>query len=251
MIFRQSFNALRLCLKNKNRKNYFFRGALKIIFLLFMKKIIFILTFLLVSYFTSAQVRYGIEAGYDYNHIEASNIEGENKASFHAGGFIHYWENVESGIYFGRKGMKLTGFDAKYADKIQQLDFYSNYLLLIPFSVSLNNSKLFSDMLRWGVTVNFFASYALDGRGNIMIDGTTVEVKNIYKNQEISVNNSTYSYKAFEPFDYGVSLGLNIVKDDRFVFRLNFPLSLRNRITEYDKKNRFSSISLSLGYMIN
>ncbi|MDR0798627.1 MAG: PorT family protein [Dysgonamonadaceae bacterium] len=215
-----------------------------------MKKSYFISLFLFMGLYASAQVRYGVEAGYGFNRINAPNVTGKNNPSFRLGGFVHYSENVESGIYFGRRGMKLTDFDPQYAGQIEQLDFYNNYIEVVPFSATLSDGTLFSEKLKWFINVGFYASYGFGGTSKVTVDGKTVELNNIYKNQDFTVDNATYSYKAFKPFDCGVNFGFQFMYQDRYFLRCNLPISFRNDITPYDKKVNFVFSSLSLGYMI-
>jgi len=214
-----------------------------------MKKNYLILIFLGLSFCASSQVNFWIEGGYVSNDLRTSNVDYESKPSFRIGGFIQYDTDVETGIYFSRRGMKLNDFNPRHTGKIEQIDFYTNYVEVIPFSVDMLQKKLFSERLTASISAGFFASYGFGGSGNITIDGETVELKNIYKNQTLTIHGSDYPYEAFKPFDFGVNFGFKFSYRDRFFLRISLSQGLR-KVMPYDKRTTFNTNSISLGYMI-
>ncbi|GHV43179.1 hypothetical protein FACS1894180_1490 [Bacteroidia bacterium] len=208
-----------------------------------------IMFYLLVSLSVYSQVRYGIEAGYIVNNVDAINVESKTKPSLRIGGFVRYDNNIETGIYFSRKGMSLTGFAPQYADKIEKINFYGNYIELVPFSADLvSNQKLIFDKLTWNFNVGFYVSYSLGAKGNVVIANENLELNNIYKDTELIINGEKYIFKAFNPFDFGTSVGFKFLLYDKFFIRAYTSLSFIN-MTKYDKKIQYNSICLSVGYM--
>jgi hypothetical protein len=196
-----------------------------------------------------SQVQYGVEAGYVINNFDATNVEFKTKPSFRIGGFVRYDTDVESGIYFSRRGVSLTSFIPRYADKIESIDFYGNFVELLPLSVDLiSNKKLITDKLSISVNVGFYGSYCFEAKGNVVIDGEKAELKNVFKDTELTINGEKYTFKGFRPFDFGVSTGFKFLLFDKYFFRTNIPLSFIN-LTRYDKSIQYYGFNLSFGYM--
>ncbi|MDR1543829.1 MAG: outer membrane beta-barrel protein [Prevotellaceae bacterium] len=208
--------------------------------------IIFLSLALAVS--LSSQVRYGVEAGYIFNGLDATNVEYKSKPSFRIGGIVRYDADIESGIYFSRRGMSLTDFAPKYADKIEKIDLYGNYIELVPFSISLPGKKI-GDKFTINIDVGLYASYCLGAKGSAVIDGQTVELKNIYRNTALTVNGDNYDFKAFRPFDCGLNAGFKFVLCDKIFLRVYGSNSFIN-LTKYDKRISYVALGLSAGYML-
>ena len=204
----------------------------------------------IISFPVFSQVKYGVETGYIFNGFNTTNVEYKTKPSFQIGGFISYDTDVESRIYFSHRGISLTGFIPKYADKIEKVDFYGNYIELIPISVDFwtKNRKLITDKLTLNINAGIYTSYCFGAKGSVVIDGEKVELKNIYKNSELTINGLKYDFKAFRPFGFGTCIGFKFLFLDNYLFRAYFPISFIN-LTKYDKIIQYHAIGLSLGYV--
>jgi hypothetical protein len=112
----------------------------------------------------------------------------------------------------------------------------------------INNKRLLFDKLAGSINVGLYASYGFGTKGRAVIDGETVELENIYKDSEWTVNGERQVFKAFNPFDFGSTIGFKFLLYDKVFIHVYSHASFINT-SRYDRKMRYEAIGLSAGYL--
>jgi len=219
-----------------------------------MKQFIIIASLALACMVTPmyAQSNFGVEIGGIYNEATTSNVEVKPKLSYRLGGFVNYDDTWGSGIYFVKRGAKMSQFATQYAGYIQKMDVSMNYIELVPLSVSLKSFNLNQNITLTPV-LSLFGSYGFSGNGTLTgigEDNAIFEKKigNVFKNEQFTNNNVAYSYKGFKSFDAGGKLGIDLTAQNKYIFRINWTVGVFN-MSSYDKNLRTNSLDLSFGYL--
>jgi hypothetical protein len=205
---------------------------------------------------SKSQPKFGVEVGGIDNEMFVSNLEVCPKFSYRIGGFINYDKFGGSGIYYVRKGAKLSDFLPQYAGYIQKLDISMNYIELVPISLRFE-TLIKEDNTDFKIvpTLSLYGEYGFSGKGTITglaENGNTFskQINNPFKDSQFTNENVNYSYKGFKNFDIGGKIGFDFIYKNKYVLRLNYTGGFIN-ISPYDKKFKNNSLDFSLCYLFN
>ena len=216
---------------------------------------------LLLFVFTSAisQVQTGIELGLINSNYNSSNMYTREKISLKTGVFINsslfdktgrdIWE---TGIYYQRKGAKLTNFEDNTTNYIQTLNTVFDYVqvpLMTGYKFAISKKVNFS------LKIGLYGGYAFSATGDLkgLNDNGVFQYKisKLLTTEQFEINNQNYILKKFTHWDFGSIVALDFAFfKNKFFIRYTIENGGIN-LSGYDKglKNRVESIGIAYNFM--
>ena len=219
-----------------------------------MKKLLFTVMMLCeMVQMTSAQVKFGIEAGTNISsfisgHKSTFKEPDGFSMGFQIGGNMQYqfykgW-NLETGLTFMHLENKAIGHQV--VDRM----VVRNERLVLP--LRLGHTFLIGDKMKIIPSAGMFASYCLGGTGTAYIgksDANKIHITEPFENKYVTtVENGQEMNQTIRPlhhFNYGVTAGVKAMINNHYTISLNYMSDLWS--VQYDGLHSYN-YSLSIGY---
>jgi hypothetical protein len=218
-----------------------------------MKKNLLVLFFVAYGFSVQAQFNYGVELGAGISSLIASNPDATDAFGYRGGVFVSHTYGkgalrsfYESGIFYEKKGGRLTGFIPHYADDVRNMTLHFHYVG-IPLKIGWHLTPHLA--LKFGA----YVAYGLSGSGTIAYNNGSdrlfeTSIKNVFKHESFTHSQTLYRFTPFRPWDWGSILEADFRFFKPVIIRLSIYLGYSNLHTEYDKAIRNSSGSISVVY---
>ena len=197
-----------------------------------------------------AQFNYGVELGGGISRLIASNPDATDAFGYRGGAFVSYTFGkrmfYESGIFYEKKGGKLTGFIPHYADNVRNMTIHLHYAG-IPLKIGSHLTP------RLAFKIGIYLSYGFSGNGTISYDDGLshlfeAPITNTFKRESFTHNQTSYLFTPFRPWDWGGIIEMDYRFFKPVIIRLSAYLGRGNLHSEYDKAIRNSSVNIAVAY---
>jgi|GEM_PF-1654947 len=226
-----------------------------------MKKIILCIALLSFAFMsTTAQMQTGVDVGMLNSDFNTSNMYTRAKNSFKAGIFINSvydksgrsaWD-LETGVYYQRKGSQLTNFQEPVTSYIHTLNVVLDYV-----QVPIMGGYKFavSNKVNLGVKVGVYGAYAFSASGDLTGFNDNNELFNykidkLLTSEQFTLNGQSYALKKFTPWDFGsiVMFELGLLKNKLLV---RYTIEDGLDLTKYDKhvKNHVETFGIAYNFL--
>jgi len=226
-----------------------------------MKKIILCITLLLFVFISvAAQMQTGVEVGMVNSNFNTSNMYTRAKNSFKAGVFINsvydksrrYAWNLETGVYYQRKGAQLMNFEEPATSYIHTLNVVFDCVqvpLITGYKIPVSKETNIS------IKVGVYGAYAFSASGDLTGFNDNNELFNykidkLLTSEQFTLNGQSYALKKFTPWDFGsiVMFELGLLKNKLLV---RYTIEDGLDLTKYDKhvKNHVETFGIAYNFL--